>query len=539
MSASLASELIQRVVSNRGMPSSAGAQVPPAPSGREIYFELEITDPTEELDPFARALAEEKAEPRKLLPGHKYLVRVSATSYRQGDSYPVYAIAPLKLLLCCQEVPGIGISDATRTIAPEEIESLDEEFELSVPAECPRGDYRLALMYYLEDNKRPKARTIYLDFSLEGTHNPVDQNLQTTCRIKLNDQPPEHTAILHIEAPAPDQYRMTGWSKREKPLKTGLMQQPTMGLANFIEANLDPAYIRGSLIHFSRRSSEELLDWFHELYQRHGDQLCLIIADHSVSEFPWEMMQIKDGKYLGAVWKVVRWIPVRSFRDRHELCLQEEERTGEVLAYLNHKELDTDLERVALNHLATSYYETTASLKQGLSQPLDTVALVYLGCHGVFAAGAQHKIALGELENPSGQLVSLNIEDIESQEGARPLLFVNACHSARLARDTNGFYGLPEVFLARVASAYLGTLGPVGSSYAAKMANLIFTEAIEKSIEPAEVLRRLRAEAVAELAESEATENWLNFIYTFMYVYYGNPFAKIKLTCVAEPEGDA
>jgi CHAT domain-containing protein len=317
------------------------------------------------------------------------------------------------------------------------------------------------------------------------------------------------------------------------------MEQPTLGLADFVEARLDPRYIKGNLSNFSRRNSKVLLDWFYDLYQRHGNQLCLIIADHSLSEFPWEMMQMDSGKYLGAVWKVVRWIPVRYYRLLQELCVEEEEFKGEVVAYLNHEELDTAQERQALSHLTTSYYETTAALKQGLSQPLNSVALVYLGCHGVFAAGDKHRIALGKLENPSGQLVSLDIEDIERQTGARPLLFVNACHSARLTRDCNGFYGLPEVFLASVASAYLGTLGPVGSSYAAKIANLIFTEAIEKSIEPAEVLRRLRAKAVAELAAAETTENWLNFIYSFMYVYYGNPSAKIRLACVAEPEEDA
>lgn len=537
MSVSLASELVQKVVSNRGPASSAGARVPPAPSGQAIYLELEIIDPDEELDPFATALVEAEAGSHKLLPGHKYLVKVSATSYRQDDSHPVYASAPLNLLLCCQEVAEIGILDARRAIEPERIATLNEEFELTVPAECPRGDYKLKLLFYQEDNK--KLRTASLDFSLEGTHNPVDQSLLTTCRIKLNDQLPEHTAILHIEAPAPAQYRMTGWSRREKPLKTGLMEQPTLGLADFVEAKLDPEYIKGNLSSFSRRSSKDLLDWFYDLYQRHGNQLCLIIADHSVSEFPWEMMQMESGKYLGAIWKVVRWIPIKYYRLWQELCVDEEESRGTVLAYLNHEELDTDLERQALNHLTTSYYETTAALKQVLSYPLNSVALIYLGCHGIFAADDKHKIAIGELENPSGQLVSLNIEDIERQEGARPLLFVNACHSARLTRDSSGFYGLPEVFLANIASAYLGTLGPVGSSYAAKIANLIFTQAVEKSIEPAEVLRRLRAQAVADLAASEATENWLNFIYTFMYVYYGNPFAKIRLSCVAEPEGDA
>lgn len=531
-------EIIQRIVSNRGTAVVyRGAGSPPIAGGPEVYLEVEIIDPTEKLDPFTRALLEEQGGPRQLLPGRKYIVRVSATPYRQGDLHPIYPTSPLNLRLLCVEVPEIGIENPTRTFASEEITTLDEEFELTVPAECPRGEHKLVLQYYQEASR--KARMVSLDFSLAGTFNPVDKGLMTTCRIKLNAQPPDNTAILHIEAPAPKQFRLTGWSRREKPLRTGLMEQPTLALADFIEAKLEPEHIKGALGSFSRRNSEDLLNWLHELQQRHGDQLCLIIADHSVSEVPWEMIEMESGKYLGAVWKVVRWIPVRDYRDWQELCMQEEELKGTVLAYLNHKELDTELERQALRRLMTSYCESAVSLKHGLSEPLGSVALVYLGCHGVFTSSEKHGIALGELENPSGRLVCLNIEDVKRQEGSRPLLFVNACHSARLIRDSNGFYGLPEVFLARVASGYLGTLGPVGSAHAAKTASLIFREAVEKCIEPAEVLRRLRARAVAELAASEARENWLNFIYTFMYVYYGNPLMKVRLGCAEEPGGDA
>lgn len=541
MSASGASTLIQRVVSSRGVTSYAGR--PPAPSGREVFFKLELltsveldpAGPTEGSDPFARILTEEKVEQPKLRPGHRYRVRVSTSQHGQAGQQPIYTTASLNLLLCCKDVPEIGIPNAKRIVEPEAIATFDEEFELTISANCPTGSYELKLLSH-QNNRLGLAAS--LSFDLEGTYNPVDSALLTTCRIKLNDQPPEHTAILHIEAPAPGQYRLTGWSRREKPLKTGLMEEPELALANFVEEELQPEHIKNQLASFSRRSPEELLEWFEALEKRHGDRLILIIADHSVSEIPWEMVQWKRGSYIGATWRVVRWIPVRDFRVWQELCLQEEERTGKVLAYLNHEELDTRVEREALSRFATSFCTTTALLKQGLSRQLESVALVYLGCHGVFTYGEKHKVAVGELHNPSNTLVALSVEDIQGPEGARPLLFVNACHSARLIRDSNGFYGLPEVFLARIASAYLGTLGPVGSTYAAEIANIIFTEAVKKSIEPAEVLRRLRAEAVAALSASEATENWLNFIYTFMYVYYGNPFVKIRLGA-AEPEGDA
>jgi hypothetical protein len=254
-----------------------------------------------------------------------------------------------------------------------------------------------------------------------------------------------------------------------------------------------------------------------------------------MSELPWEMIEIQKGKYLGAYWRVVRWIPVRDFLDWQNLSIGQEERSGCVVAYLNGGELNVDLERAALQPFSTCYCETTHLLKETLSQPLQEVAVVYLGCHGVFTYNRKHEIALGELLNPSNRIVSLSVEAIQSQEGVRPLLFVNACHSARLIRDSNGFYGLPEVFLARIASAYLGTLGPVGADYASQVANFIFTEAAKDRIEPAEILRNLRAKAVAQLGPGATSDDWLNFIFTFMYVYYGNPFTRLKLICAGQP----
>jgi hypothetical protein len=46
---------------------------------------------------------------------------------------------------------------------------------------------------------------------------------------------------------------------------------------------------------------------------------------------------------------------------------------------------------------------------------------------------------------------------------------------------------------------------------------------------PAEVLRRLRVEAVDRIRAWPTPKDWESFLYTFMYVYYGNPFARLRL----------
>ena len=110
--------------------------------------------------------------------------------------------------------------------------------------------------------------------------------------------------------------------------------------------------------------------------------------------------------------------------------------------------------------------------------------------------------------------------------------------SARLMRDSQGFYGLPEVLLALLAGGYIGTLGPVGMEYAPVIGQQILEAArcSPAGINPAEELRRIRAEAVQQLEQQPSLENMLNFVFAFMYVYYGNPLASLRLTGAGDEE---
>jgi hypothetical protein len=50
------------------------------------------------------------------------------------------------------------------------------------------------------------------------------------------------------------------------------------------------------------------------------------------------------------------------------------------------------------------------------------------------------------------------------------------------------------------------------------------------SLSVAALLRDIRAKVVADLAAEQTQDNLLAFIYTFMYVYYGNPMTLLRLT---------
>jgi hypothetical protein len=523
MSVANTSTLIQRVITGRAAAGGPRREVPARPNGEAVYFKLQLIDPSIELKPFDIAALEA---------GGEYRIRVSASLHGQADQSPIYATAPILLKIRCKEVPALATAE--RRVDADAILAFDEEFELKVPANFPTGEYELTLLWLYEGETRAAPPVTSLSVQIEEAEDHVDsEQLRTTCHIALNAELPPNTAILYIESDHDKSYHLAGWSSHGRLLRTPPIEPPTYGLADFVEAGFAPKKIRGEISRRSRTNNYELLEWLTRLYKRHGKNLCLILADHSASELPWEMMKIQDHLCLGAIWKIVRWIPVRNYLLWQELQVQSQEISGTVLAYLN-EEVTKEVEVGALNKFTTSFCKDTDLLMETLSQPLDTVAVVYLGCHGIFTANDEHAAAIGGLENPSRNILALDIELIDNHKGARPLLFVNACHSARLINRSGRFIGLLEVFLARVANSYLGTLGPVGSAQAAEIAKRIFDKALTGTVEPAEILRELRAEAIAKLAASESKENWLNFIYTFMYVFYGNPFIKIKLVAAGE-----
>ena len=254
------------------------------------------------------------------------------------------------------------------------------------------------------------------------------------------------------------------------------------------------------------------------------------------------MLELDNDAYLGALAVVVRWLPAQMRETWQHLYVRHEHYTGTVIAYIDQEVSHQEIEHHALHTLPVTYCEDATKLTQQLAAPLQGIGLVYLGCHGSFVYSDDPTSSIGLLPHSSDKLSLLDLSGLPVHSEPRPVLFVNACHSARLLRDDTSrniskLYGLPEVLLAHVASGYIGTLGPVGSAYAAQIAKAILTEAysLPEGVHIADKLRQLRQSAVDQLTANDASdENWLRFIYTFMYVYYGNPLARLRL-----PRADA
>jgi hypothetical protein len=122
-------------------------------------------------------------------------------------------------------------------------------------------------------------------------------------------------------------------------------------------------------------------------------------------------------------------------------------------------------------------------------------------------------------------------------KASRPIVFLNGCDSARVTSEEERFVssyrlGFPEVFLAKGARGFIGTLAAVVDLHAAEYARDFIDKALKNPDMPvAAILKELRAEAVAALPINPVPDDSQSrkFLNTFMYVYYGNPLTNLKL----------
>jgi len=536
---SLSTNFLHSVIaSGQGLPPQARPS-PPVPALPSVYVRLEILDePTAGLLLSDGNLFSEQKQVRTLQHGRTYQVRIAASSQRSSQPYLMqqrFSVrSPLELELVCTEA-SVVIEQERSVISPEELADFEQTLTIAILQECPAGPVRFGLLGCESGTRHLIAA---LEVMLEGTYNPPDEEFGRRTGIELDSSLPEHTAILHIMAKSRETLSMRGWSHHHKKLHTDVQAWEPLKPAEFIARGLSPEHIIHAVRRFSRTAAGELLLWLKRLLGTSGQRLCLIIADHTDMETPWEMLELEDEAYLGALAITVRWTSIRFFAQDTLLKVAHVHTQGSVLCYLDDTELgarQTYRERDALQHLKRQDCHDLQEFKQCLRQlaPEHNVGLIYLGCHGYEGE------ALGSLRSPAQRLTRLDLEIPRVHPEPRPIVFVNACDSARLKREgTDSFSGLLEVLLARYASAYVGTLGRVGSTYASRVAERVLQQARSpQGVQVAEVLRQLRAEAVNEclatvldgLSETERQRREERLLYAFMYVYYGNALVQLQL----------
>lgn len=465
---------------------------------------------------------------------------VSVSSVGNSNQSPVrVGLPPTIILLKVAEDPiqrSVQVIDNYRVLS-----SMDDlanlYFAISIEDHCPSGDLTLYLLVLNEDRNPFSAAKIQA--KIEGKEIIEERKtVYERCYIDFDASFPEHVAILYVEQMSGERLQLTGFDSRHSKIQDCKTKSDFFSSRDYIRVRdaLDPQLTLEVMKFKARSASEILTRWLKELFGRYKERFCLIVCDLSASGINWEALAIEDDEYIGALGVVTRWLPIRYYDDRTILRVEADRTTGSMIAYVDNGLKETaKKEKETLRDLAkVEAYESVDALLGALSGSLSSVGLVYLASHGTVTSGLKHEklvnsVAIGP---DSEQLLHLNVESIPRKADPRPVIFINACNSALLFVEGNSIIGWPEVALTRLASAYLGTLGLVGSEYAASVSARIFTSATQdhSGANLPAILKEIRKEAIEAVANNRENEEKLkDLIYSFMYIYYGNPLLTVTL----------
>lgn len=383
---------------------------------------------------------------------------------------------------------------------------------------------------------------------------PLPENLETAIEEKvfppnelyIDMKLPTEVAILHIYQNGGDEYSVWGGNAVALLPPSKPSKPPNLSLGELVQKQELPQNIKFDMSVFSRLNTE-LRKWLKTLRSRFGERLCLVIADHTDYEIPWEMLELSPtespNEYLGALITTVRWRQAIRGDDYLVLEVKRDECLGNAIAYV----LDTELDGVGpeldiLEQLQAVIYCSSKHDIQAFQAHLQrndcNCGFVYVSCHGTFV-GNIREIALGSAHNKQQQLQLQSLYDCQFNllKNSQGIVFMNACHSGRCQAHPSIPHtyriGFIDLFLEKGARGVIGTLGAVGDIHAAQFARALLKECLRSpNLSVAALLRKLRLRVVENLPKEPTTQDLLPFIYTFMYVYYGNPMTVLRLTPV-------
>lgn len=511
----------------------------------QVYFDLQLFQEQPGGDTLHPGWQPMKA-PLQLETGRRYRVQVT-TSPNENNAIQqmfqdlVTVNLDMNMFLRTSDViPSLSLSNVNATIVAdeEEVENFRHDFLLTVDSDCPVARLFLELVY--EENSNEKIAT-RLPIELKGDYNEIDTTLWERVGIDSSVRPPETMALLHIETSESGKIRLTCWNRRNIPNRPDALpaiELPQIKLDSIAQFVNDPTNVQDIIdtIHdFFAIDVPQLAEWFFQMIQRHRENCCIVIVDETPANVPWEMLEIEDGEYLGAHAAVVRWTHAQYLSLRAMLQMQDKEQhIGKLLAYVTPEDQEHALHCPILSQLASKSCPSEEELKVYLSpQELPKVGLVYLGHTGSFIYGNEPDQLRQNFYNRYGDPVKLRFDRVQAPSGKGPVVFVNASYSARILWAADKPYGLLKVLLAKFAAGYIGTLSAVEPQYAARYAQDILNDVNSSSdcVVLSDLLRLRRNEAATRYTMNPALlTNKLEFLYAFLYVYYGNPFAQLCLT---------
>jgi CHAT domain-containing protein len=359
---------------------------------------------------------------------------------------------------------------------------------------------------------------------------------------------PSGFAVVYVEEKN-NGYVVRAHHSIQQTLHTEPSSPPQLGFDAQM-AKRNPSEIRGIVREFSQKNAEakKIRGWLVKLKKLLQEQFaqdleCVVIHDRTDFEIPWEMLNLSQNEHLGSSVVTVRWQDIQALEagwDDSEqptpLDIQAGNCQGDIIAYANTKDFEGVKDEInLLNDYNAQCIEDVQEFLKRLHQKIKKpVGLVFVASHG-FLSEDVFDVALGEADKQHRvSLSELCGWDFEFLRIDRSIVFMNACHSGRLRRDsqfTGQRMGLATFFLERGAGGVIGTMGKIEDRYAPKIAQHFLEEyqnTPNQSV--AGILRRMREQALKNIQTDPCEENWALFLFTFMYVYYGNPMTVLRLS---------
>ncbi|MBI1298749.1 CHAT domain-containing protein [bacterium] len=238
---------------------------------------------------------------------------------------------------------------------------------------------------------------------------------------------------------------------------------------------------------------------------------------------PWELIKPydadndRDDDFWAGGWQLCRWLTGPAPADPVQIQAARLIAPDLDLAFVRQEKAFFDMIRQWGVDVGAAPLQTLAEVEQLAEQ--GGVELVHFATHGNFSGGDPDSSVIRLADQMELNPRDLRGSFVRGLRKARPLVFLNACHTAQIGFSLTGLGGWAERMLGDVrANAFIGTLWEVNDELAAEFSETFYSALWQGSkLGEAFVAARQR---VRDLQPDNST--WL------AYTLYGDPNGQVK-----------